>query len=330
MSEGSPRSARTKKKSHLAKLAARKRESDDSASEMGSKASLNDALRRQVLTRDMNNSASASDETDEGIGFGSGYSNGTKNRLSVSTDSTLDRLKSMKVRGNSMEDSDSEDEAGPSRGNNKRDRDQNSDGDDLRKDSGSSRVKKKSLSNDSDEDEPRTTKSGRGVGGVGQLQSDSESESESDTNSNSNPNPNNLTRTFRRDAEQEEMRAQYRNILNAPDPSSEPSLHRRRSPLTMRKSELDPVEEHETSASEQESPTRTTFERPRPSVASPTPPRQHSGGGSVGGGGVESPGSTSYFNNTRPWSAAVTEMSDKSYQSSSALPLISTKEARNR
>ena len=310
MSEASPRSARTKKKSHLAKLAARRRESDDSASEMGSRASLNDGLRRQVLTRDLNNSSNASDETDEGIGFAGGYSNGQRSKHRLSTEGTLDRFQSMKVRENSMDESDSDgEEAGTSRGS-KRDRDQNSDGDDLRKDSGSFRVKKKSISNESDEEDYNAR-----TGGLGHLQSDESPESDSSGEDNKV-----LGRTLKKDDEQDEIHEQYRNLLNAPDSSE--NLHRRRSPLSMRKSELDPVEEQETSASE-DSPSRK-FEPPRPSVASPTPPRQNSI--------PETSSTSSYqiFSKHRPFSAAMTEMSDKSFQSSSALPLITTKEARNR
>ena len=321
MSEASPRSARTKKKSHLAKLAARRRESDDSASELGSRASLNEPqgdLRRHVLSRDVNNSNYYNDDSDEGVSVSRSH-NGQRSGHRLPSEGTLNRFQHMNVNGSryQSDEYDSDDNEDPK--GNKRDRDQNSDGDDLRKDTGSFRVKKKSISNESDE-EPSNSKKG----GFGTLQSDNEM-TESDY---SEDEKHNLTRTFKRDDDREDLQEHYKQLLSAPEASDSPKM-RRRSPLSMRKSELDPVEEQETS---DETDAGRKYSQPRPSSLSPTPhlpsmskrDRQNS---------VESTNTTNsnrMFGQSRPWSAAMTEDSERSFQSSSALPLITTKEARNR
>ena len=312
--EPSPRSARTKKKSHLAKLAARKRESDDSASELGSRTSLNDLRRQSFQNRHQSNQNNSyredSEASDEGISDDCGPSSSGHVRVMdrrAPSDTTIDRFQSMKVNG--MEDSDDESEG---KGN-KRTWEQNSDSDEIRRDGTYHRTKKKSVSHDSDEEAIPSNSNNGGVN----LESVQTDESDSD-----NEPMSNLTRTFKRDDDREQMKEHYKQLLDAPDISNSPKPSRRRSPLSMRKSELDPVEENE--MSDEVGDLGNNFNPPKPSTFSPMQSMHLQHNQKI----LSSDGSMKSYA-SRPWSA--TEASEKSTTStSSALPLITTKEARNR
>ena len=332
MADPSPRSAR-KKKSHLAKLAAKKRESDESSSELGSRSSLldssrnnqSDALRRQSLERQSyerlgrhsneddnvrgSNRYSRDDDSDEGIGLGakSNYRNNERQRLP--SDRTLNRFQSMKVNGqDSEEESDSDERT--SKGE-KRNREQNSDGDDLKRDTGHFQTKKK-YDDESDEE-----------AGPSRPYSRLADEIESDEMDSDDGNIT-LGKTFKRDHDKEDMQAQYRQLLqvkDTTDSAASPRMYRRKSPLSMRKSELDPVEEAEVSDDMLDTKS-SPFTQPRPSAMSPSPPvHRHFMSNSL----------SSYKSMDRPTSGqSGFAMSERSMQSTSALPLISTKEARSR